>query len=325
MPNHAEKPNHAQFFPIPPPRRTHLRMTPVLYRLARGQHDLLTLAQFRVHGSRSAWQRAHQRGLLAPVHRGVSRLTGAPATSDQTIAAAVLASNGLASHASAAFLWGAEVNGCSPVDVTVLNRECGLRMAGVRIHRPIDLDDLRPVRRAGIAATNPLRTALDVGAVCGPVVVAGIVEAFIIRRYLGLRTLEHGLRRHSQHGRSGLGPLRIVLYEWALGDKPADSVLEPAMARLLRAGALPPAVFHPVVVTAGGTFELDFGLVDHKLDIEVDGWAHHGSRAAFERDRERDAYLAGVGWQVLRFTWYQVRFRREWVAARISDAVAARP
>jgi very-short-patch-repair endonuclease len=230
----------------------------------------------------------------------------------------------MASHRSAAYLWGAEVDGIAPVDVTVVDRRRGLRLAGVRVHRPVDLDDLRPVRRSGISTTNPLRTALDAGAVCPPVTVAAIVETFIIRRYLGVRTLDQALHRHSRQGRAGLGALHLVLHDWALGDKPPDSALEPAMARLLRAHDLPAAVFHHRVGTRGGTFELDFALLDHKLDVEVDGWAHHGSRRAFEADRERDAYLVGVGWHVLRFTWYQVRFRPDWVAARISDAVASR-
>jgi very-short-patch-repair endonuclease len=55
----------------------------------------------------------------------------------------------------------------------------------------------------------------------------------------------------------------------------------------------------------------------------VDGWAHHGSRSAFEADRARDAYLAGAGWRVLRFTWFQVSRRGDWVAARLRDALTA--
>jgi very-short-patch-repair endonuclease len=72
---------------------------------------------------------------------------------------------------------------------------------------------------------------------------------------------------------------------------------------LLRDHGLPPAEFHVRVQTAGGRYELDFAYAARRVGIEVDGWAHHGSRAAFEADRARDAYLAGAGWQVLRFTW----------------------
>jgi very-short-patch-repair endonuclease len=117
--------------------------------------------------------------------------------------------------------------------------------------------------------------------------------------------------------------LRVVLREWALADKPPDSVLEVAMARLLREHGLPPATFHHVVSTPGGRFELDFAFVGARLGIEVDGWAHHGGRRAFEADRARDAYLAGVGWRVVRFTWYQVNARSGWVADRLRAALAS--
>ena len=77
--------------------------------------------------------------------------------------------------------------------------------------------------------------------------------------------------------------------------------------------------------TPGGSFELDFALVDHRIGIEVDGWAYHGSRRAFEADRARDADLAAAGWYVLRFTWHQVKHRSSWVAERIAAVVDQRP
>jgi very-short-patch-repair endonuclease len=38
--------------------------------------------------------------------------------------------------------------------------------------------------------------------------------------------------------------------------------------------------------------------------IELDGWATHGIRAAFEPDRIRGNELLLLGWQLLRFTWH---------------------
>ena len=68
------------------------------------------------------------------------------------------------------------------------------------------------------------------------------------------------------------------------------------MHRLLHTHRLPTAAFHHVVHTPNRSYELDFALVEHRIDIEVDGWAHHGSRRAFEADRERDAELVAAGW-----------------------------
>jgi very-short-patch-repair endonuclease len=40
--------------------------------------------------------------------------------------------------------------------------------------------------------------------------------------------------------------------------------------------------------------------------VETDSWRWHRGRAAFERDRARDAALAAAGWQTLRFTDRQI-------------------
>jgi very-short-patch-repair endonuclease len=39
-----------------------------------------------------------------------------------------------------------------------------------------------------------------------------------------------------------------------------------------------------------------------QLVIEVDGYAFHSTRTAFERDRRRDTELLGAGYRVLRVT-----------------------
>jgi very-short-patch-repair endonuclease len=118
--------------------------------------------------------------------------------------------------------------------------------------------------------------------------------------------------------------LRLVLHEWQLGAKPPDSVLEPTLARLLAARSLPAPVFHHIVTTGPRSYELDFAYVDERIDIEVDGWAHHGSRDAFEADRRRDAELTALGWAVLRFTWRRVVHDSAWVADRVAAVLRAR-
>jgi very-short-patch-repair endonuclease len=53
---------------------------------------------------------------------------------------------------------------------------------------------------------------------------------------------------------------------------------------------------------------------DARLIVETDGHRHHGTRAAFERDRARDARLIAAGWRVVRFTERQVRDEADAVA-----------
>ncbi len=69
--------------------------------------------------------------------------------------------------------------------------------------------------------------------------------------------------------------------------------------------------------------EVDVVFHDQKLIVEVDGYASHGTRQAFERDRRRDAELAAAGYRVMRITWRQLKQEPEAVAARLGAAIAS--
>ena len=56
-----------------------------------------------------------------------------------------------------------------------------------------------------------------------------------------------------------------------------------------------------------------------QLVVEIDGYAYHSSRAAFERDRARDADLQTRGLRILRFTWRQIVEQPEIVVARLGQ------
>jgi very-short-patch-repair endonuclease len=54
---------------------------------------------------------------------------------------------------------------------------------------------------------------------------------------------------------------------------------------------------------------------DARLVVEVDSYAFHSSRRAFEGDRRKQAELQDLGLEVLRFTWLQITQQPEWVVA----------
>jgi very-short-patch-repair endonuclease len=60
----------------------------------------------------------------------------------------------------------------------------------------------------------------------------------------------------------------------------------------------------------------------HRLAVELDGWAFHHDRAAFEEDRARSARLAKAGWTPLRFTHAQVVDRPREVAETLRQLLA---
>jgi very-short-patch-repair endonuclease len=265
-------------------------------------HGLVTRAAAIQRGiSRATWYRALETGVLAPLYPGVARMYGAPPTREQAIAAAVLAAGrgAMASHRSAAHLWGIPRPEDDPVDVMLTERCREANLPGIVVHRPRDRRDLSPVLRHNIRTSNILRLLCDLGAVDPSSVVdaVGHVVTTGLASPVALRT---AVEVHARRGRHGIPAFRQALEEWVIDGKPVDSVLESAMRRLLRTYKLPPVEFHPIV----GGYEVDFRVVGTDIVLECDGWETHGlNRRQFYRDKGRDAELVALGNVVVRFTY----------------------
>ena len=285
---------------------------------ATDHHGLITRSHSGL--TRSSWYRAIESGQLQQLHPGVARLHGTPPTVEQRIAAGVLAVGGsaLASHRSAARLWGVPRPVTDPVDVTVVAERRRPTLDGVVLHHPRDLDRLVPQRRQAIPCTNILRTLVDLGAVDPPGVVDAVGHA-LATRLASLDAIERTVADHARSGRSGVAALRAAVDEWSIDQKPADSLLETAMHKIVTRYRLPAVEFHPIICG----YEVDFRVVDAPVVLECDGWAYHGvQRDNFERDRRRDAELIADGWIVVRFTYRAVTTTPKATADRIAAAVA---
>ncbi len=70
--------------------------------------------------------------------------------------------------------------------------------------------------------------------------------------------------------------------------------------------------------------EVDFSWPERRLVVETDGHRHHGTRAAFERDRERDARLTAEGWRVARITHRRLTERPREVGDLLERLLSAR-
>ena len=270
--------------------------------------------------TRSQWNAAVARGEVELRHRNVVRLYGSPTTAELRIEAAVLAAghDALASHRSSVTLWGVERPADDPIDIILPQRSRRARLTDVVVHRPRDMQQLRPVWRHGIPTTDPLRTLLDLGAV-DPDGVDAALARFVIDGYVTPRAVRTTLVRHAQHGRHGLVALRGALDRWSLGDKPADSDLEVLMGDILATYELPAAEFHARI----GGYEVDFWIVGSNVVIECDGWSSHGlDRDQFEFDRVRDTDLLAQGFITVRVTWQQMMRGPRAVARRIETTLA---
>ena len=68
-------------------------------------------------------------------------------------------------------------------------------------------------------------------------------------------------------------------------------------------------------------YEVDFLWREQRRVVEVDGYAYHSARGAFERDRRKDVDLELAGFPVTRFTHDQVVYEPEDTLRRTRELV----
>lgn len=96
------------------------------------------------------------------------------------------------------------------------------------------------------------------------------------------------------------------------------SELEDRFRTFLTDHRLPP----PAHNTAIGPHIVDALWPSARLIAELDGYATHGRRRAFEDDRRRDRILTASGYTVIRITWRQLRDEPAPVARDLRSALA---
>jgi very-short-patch-repair endonuclease len=296
--------------------------------IARTQDGLITVEQARSAGlsDRSARSRVES-GRWERLHPGVYRIAGAPRSWRQDILAACLAVGpaAVASHRSAAGLWGLDGIGPGWVELSV-SRPASHRLPGVIVHRSTDLAAGRPVVRTGIPLTDPARTILDLGAVLPAWRVEAALESALSRRLVTLAGLRSALDAVARRGRRGAGVLRGLLDQRSDAARLSESVLEARVLRLFHDHFLPePVAQHEVRVGQRLVGRVDFAYPPCKVAIEVDGYEAHSSLSAFGRDRARQNELVTAGWTVLRFTWDDVVHRPERVVGVVRQVLVAIP
>ncbi len=179
------------------------------------------------------------------------------------------------------------------------------------------LDDRDTRTLQGVPITTPARTLLDLGTVLPPYLLERAIAEAEVCLLARRRDLVDQLERN--RGRPGTRALRAIL-DLDGGAALTRSEAERRLLALVRTAALP----LPQVNARLGTYEVDFLWPEQRLVVEVDGYAYHGNRAAFERDRERDVALAALGYTVMRVTWRQLVDAPEAIIARIAAALGAR-
>ena len=218
------------------------------------------------------------------------------------------------SHFAAAAVHGIRETIPETLDVTVRNGQPRSRHC-LRVHRSCTLTDMEIERTCGMRVTAPARTLLDVATLVSRQELARMVEESMVQRVVDREALRAVVDAHpSRHGTALLREVTDELTDPAL----TRSEAERRLLDLVRAAELP----RPVTNVRVGRYTVDFLWLSQRLVVEVDGFAFHGSRAAFERDRRRDADLTMAGYRVIRVTWRQIVHHPEAVIARLAALLA---
>jgi hypothetical protein len=296
---------------------------------AAAQHGVFNLAQVVACGYNLDWvKRTRRSRRIERILPGVYRIAGSPPSWAQNVWAAVLWAGACAGGAdAAAAAWGstaARLHGFAgfpdtPIEIATCFNKISQHLllpdgTSIKTHR-VDKHRFKDVQLgSGIPCTSIRHTILD-----------------LLGRKRAVRTLDDALFRDPAllgqlhflyemewtRGRRGIAILRTLLLDRHPGTAPTQSDLEDLFRSIVEEFGLPrPESQYPVELD-GGTYRVDFAYPLERIAIECDGYAWHGDRTAFERDRERDVELQGCDWAVVRFTWAKLRFERPYVAEKV--------
>lgn len=232
--------------------------------------------------------------------------------------AAVLAcgSDAVLSYRSAAQLWCLQNGSGRAIDVT---RASGWRAPdGIVVHRAALPDDERTAVD-GIPVTTVPRTVLDLAAVGSRRQVERALNELEVRGLTDRLSIPDLLARYPR--RRGSAVLRELLAESAETHGVTRRKLEERFVALIDSRGLPRPRFNADVAVGGRFICADCLWKAERLIVELDGRAVHGTRRAFESDRERDRLLLVEGWRVMRVTWRQLRDDGPRIAADLRAAL----
>jgi very-short-patch-repair endonuclease len=265
--------------------------------LAARQHGVVSRAQLLDLGlGAGAIKHRVELGRLQFLHRGVYAVGHRALRREAWWMAAVLAAGpGAAlSYRSAADLWGIRRSSRARIDVSVPR----YRRSTVRLEvHEVELQPDEVTIERGIPVTTPARTLFDLAAVISEHHLKAAFNEAEVRRLTSPTSLDALVARYPK--RQGTRAVRRILDKQ--GPIPT-SLLERRFLALLDAYNLP----RPQINRLTDHGEIDATWPEHRLIVECDGFATHGTREAFEKDRAKDRALQVAGWRVIRITWRQL-------------------
>ena len=193
---------------------------------------------------------------------------------------------------------------------------------GIHFHESLDLIESDVVDLNGIPITSPARTVVDLGAV-RRWDVERAYETGIHKELFTIDDVEAFIARVARRGRRGIGAIRPVVEDRRRWDSQTESPLEDALRLVVDRSGVPEPVPQYVVRDDRGGFvcRADFAYPRQRLLIELDSEAYHMDRITFRRDRSKQNAATGLGWAVLRYTWWDVHNEPGRIVADVEKAL----
>jgi hypothetical protein len=263
--------------------------------LATRQHGVVATRQLDALGyTKSSVAKAAKVGRLHRVHRGVYVVGHRELSWEGRCMAAVLASHpSVASHWSAAWLWGLLQS--RPGTAHITSRSPRPRKRPFVVHTA-DLARADLARRDGIPVTSLARTILDLAVDSRERTVRRFIRRADDDKTFDPRAMEDLLDRTKGHRGRAKVLAALELYDETPVFTRSD--LERRFYEVVVAAGLPAPSMNCFV--AG--YEIDAFWADHRFGVELDVFETHGSRLSFEEDRKRDDELLLAGIETTRVT-----------------------
>jgi len=202
-------------------------------------------------------------------------------------------------------------------DVVDVTSSSGRRRPGIAVHECAVFDEDRS-ELAGIPVTSLARTIFDLAEAIDEERLIRAVEEADRLKLLRVSELEAVYARCP--GRRALAPIRRLLDDLRAPVE-TRSPLEDRIVALCREYELPMPATNVNVLD----HEVDALWPEQRLIVEADSVAFHSHRAAFERDRERDAARQVAGYRVIRLTHRRLEREPAAVADELRSLLNSNP
>ena len=254
-------------------------------------------------------------GYLHLVHPRVYAVGHTAASTEAELVAALLYAGpgAMLSHETATWWWGLTDWQLTSIDVST-PRDC--RSLSPRDRLPVQVHARRHIERVlhrRLPVTTIPQTLLDFASDASFRRVRYALAQAEYHELLDFEALEQvagrGRRGSKRLGRAVANHRPELAY--------TRSEFERRFVELCEAGGLPMPEFN--VKLLGLT--VDALWREQRVVVELDGQGNHGTAAQIARDHERDLRLRAAGFTVLRYTWAQIKSRRDLILADLRRAL----